>query len=275
MLDWLSTLDFSVQQADIISTRYPGTGNWLISSKKFIDWKMGPGGTLICPGIPGAGKTMAAAIVIDHFIKQTVVDLAWVFCNYKQQASQTASALLASILRQLLRQWLIVEGIDGCIPRASLRSAAEADVLRRISPPLREVLHTLEEHMNSGDRPSCDELVQALVTLGSRCGSMYIVVDALDECSDQYAERSRLIKGLRYLQRATSNSRVHLMFTTRMITEIIDTVGPAISLEVRATKADIRLYTERRLIGFPVSVRSDLWLKHSISERIVKVSEGM
>ncbi|RFU23916.1 hypothetical protein B7463_g12423, partial [Scytalidium lignicola] len=48
ILDWLTPIDYSTQQNDFIRRRQEGTGQ-----------------TLFCPGIPGAGKTMSVATVID------------------------------------------------------------------------------------------------------------------------------------------------------------------------------------------------------------------
>ena len=252
----------------------PAVGDPLVCSAKFIGWTMGSGETLICPGIPGAGKTMAAAIAIDQLRKKANAGLAWVFCNHKRQATQTASALISSILKQILQQRLIAEGVEVNASQISFRSAVVSRFFHPMSPSLR-VLRILEECKKSGTRLMRDQLIQALVLLCTGSRSTCIVIDALDECSDQYAERTRLIKGLRHLQRAELNLRVNLMFTTRFVEQIIDSIGPATSFEIRAPKTDIKLYVEGRLEGFSTTVRSDHQLKQSISERIVESADGM
>jgi KaiC/GvpD/RAD55 family RecA-like ATPase len=60
---------------------------------------------LICPGIPGAGKTVMSSIVI-HFLntrfrKDADVKVAFLFCSYQSQHVQKSDDLLSSLLRQL------------------------------------------------------------------------------------------------------------------------------------------------------------------------------
>jgi hypothetical protein len=104
-LDWLSPTDFTAQQHDIIKRREAGTGQWLIESAEFMRWEKGHDKTLFCCGMPGAGKTMIAAIAIDHISTTAPTDkvgLAYVFCNYKSEGDQSALGLLSALLRQLV-----------------------------------------------------------------------------------------------------------------------------------------------------------------------------
>ncbi|KAF1972853.1 hypothetical protein BU23DRAFT_580629 [Bimuria novae-zelandiae CBS 107.79] len=106
IMDWLSSADFPAQQSDFIARRQEETGLWFLNSPEFTDWVSGTSQTLFCPGIPGAGKTMMAAITVDH-LQKTVqtpdVGVAYVYCNYKRQTNQTTSSLLAAMLKQLVQ----------------------------------------------------------------------------------------------------------------------------------------------------------------------------
>ncbi|KAL9048114.1 MAG: hypothetical protein Q9162_007855 [Coniocarpon cinnabarinum] len=107
-MQWLSPIDFTAQQSDIISRRQDGTAQWFLESLKFKSWLQGPDKTLFCPGIPGAGKTMIAAVAIDHLCQMahsTGVGVAYLFCSYKAQFDQSALNLFAAILKQLVRGW--------------------------------------------------------------------------------------------------------------------------------------------------------------------------
>jgi hypothetical protein len=64
IIEWLSPTDFPSQQHDINSRRQTGTGQWFLETTEFKKWLDGSDKTLFCPGIPGAGKTMMAAIAI-------------------------------------------------------------------------------------------------------------------------------------------------------------------------------------------------------------------
>jgi hypothetical protein len=86
-MEWLSPTDFPAQQHDI-TRRQKDTGQWLLDSPQFRRWLQGLDKTLFCPGIPGAGKTMMAAIAITHLCRTAGCDdigVAYLFCNYKAQ----------------------------------------------------------------------------------------------------------------------------------------------------------------------------------------------
>ena len=55
ILQWLSPLNFAVQQCDLSIRRQVGTGDWFLESLEFQEWIKKNGGTLVCQGMPGAG----------------------------------------------------------------------------------------------------------------------------------------------------------------------------------------------------------------------------
>lgn len=107
VLDWLSPLNMYQRQQDTLSRRHGNTGSWLLGKPIFRKWVDSESSdrTLWCPGDPGTGKTVIASIVVDHLIKTIVsndVRVAYVYCDYKDQAMQTASNLIACLARQLI-----------------------------------------------------------------------------------------------------------------------------------------------------------------------------
>jgi hypothetical protein len=244
MMQWLSQTDFPAQQNDIILRRQEGTGQWLLDSPKFKQWLHGPCQTLFCPGIPGAGKTMAAAIAIEHLCRtaQADVGLAYLFCNYKSQVNQTAHSLLSALLKQLVQS-----RID-------------------ITPP---VTNLYDHHSKQKSRPSTDEIFTALLTICSNHAKVYIVVDALDECTDQNRTRSQLIEKLRELQTRTN---VRLLFTSRFIPEITEKFRLDPVLEVRASGKDVKQFIAGQWSRLP---KYDEQLKRTIQDRIVEAVDGM
>ena len=105
ILNWLMPVDYGPQHSDILGRRQPGTGQWLLDSTEFQTWLETGTQTLFCPGIPGAGKTIIAAIVVDHLLTLFKDDLAtgiaYLYCNFGRQREQKAEDLLASLLKQL------------------------------------------------------------------------------------------------------------------------------------------------------------------------------
>jgi hypothetical protein len=101
---------------DIIKRREQGTGQWFIDAPEVSRWLNEPKATLFCPGIPGAGKTMIAAIAIDYLLntmQHSTHGVAYVYCNYKAQEEQDVCTMLTAIMKQLvLGRLLAIEHID-------------------------------------------------------------------------------------------------------------------------------------------------------------------
>src|ERR1700735_145422 len=48
--DWLSSLNFKASQLEFLSQQQHGSGEWMLNSPKFEDWRDGISKTLWCPG---------------------------------------------------------------------------------------------------------------------------------------------------------------------------------------------------------------------------------
>ncbi|KAL2797171.1 hypothetical protein BJX66DRAFT_335355 [Aspergillus keveii] len=66
LLLWLSPKDYGSEQTDILSQRQEGTGTWLLERVEFQEWVNEGNKTTYCRGMPGAGKTVMTAVVVDH-----------------------------------------------------------------------------------------------------------------------------------------------------------------------------------------------------------------
>ncbi|KAJ7697630.1 ankyrin repeat-containing domain protein [Mycena rosella] len=91
---------------DIFNIRQPGTGEWLLNHEKFNTWRSGTGKILWCRGIPGAGKTVLASIVVD-FLRADIWEgqntgVAVIYLNHKETHAHSPSNLLAGVWRQLI-----------------------------------------------------------------------------------------------------------------------------------------------------------------------------
>jgi hypothetical protein len=249
VMQWLSQTDFPAQQHDIISRRHEGTGQWLLDSPEFTGWLQGANKTLFCPGIPGAGKTMMAAIAIDLLsrLSREDVGVAYLFCNYKSQydQSQTLHGLLSALLKQLVQS-----RIDLAAP----------------------VTHLYDNHSKQKTKPSLDEICTALATICSNYAGVYLVVDALDECSDRDRTRSRLIEKLRELQAKT---KVRLLFTSRHILEIKEKFNLDPILEVRANEEDVKQFVVGQIPRLPKCIKRDNELSLMVQSKIVEAVDGM
>jgi NACHT domain len=248
IVEWLSPTDFPAQQHDIFSRRQDGTGQRFLDTAQFKGWLQGSDKTLFCPGIPGAGKTMMAAIIIDYLCQTESSDsvgVAYLFCNYKGQADQSLSSLSAALLKQLVQ--------------------SRPDVV-----PL--IMHIYDKHSKRNSRPSVDEILRTLQTVCLNYTTVFIIVDALDECEDRDGTRSRLIDKLHKLQ---ANTDLRLLFTSRFIPEITLKFQSNPVLEVRASEEDVRRFVAGQIPRLPKCIQRDEELKNTVQTGIVKAVDGM
>ncbi|KAL8991285.1 MAG: hypothetical protein Q9169_007902 [Polycauliona sp. 2 TL-2023] len=247
-LAWISSTDFAAQQSDIISRRQEGTGVWFLTSPDFRSWLDGPNRTLFCPGIPGAGKTMVAAIAVDHLCNEARnedVGVAYIFCNYKTQSEQTTVKLAGTILRQLVQQRLSV------------------------AKPLTELYN---RHIGKATRPSWKEILDTLQPVLSEYSRVFVVIDALDEFADPDSNRTGPVRELRKLQ---STGWLHLMVTSRFIPSIVEDFGQSLHLEIRADESDVKRFIGVQLHRLPKCVQRDNELQQTIREKISTAVDGM
>ena len=221
ILDWLTLVEYAPQQNDFIARRQEGTGTWLLNSTEYQSWRETKGRTLFCPGIPGAGKTILTAIVIDELTTQfsddPTIGIAYMYCNFRRQDEQKINDLLASLLKQLAETQL------------SLPST---------------VKELYNRHKTKRTRPSFDEISKSLQAITALYSRVFIIVDALDECQVSNSCRQRFLLEMFNLQ---ANHGVNLYATSRFIPEITTKFQANISLEIRVSKEDIGRYLEAHM----------------------------
>ncbi|KAH7020559.1 hypothetical protein EDB80DRAFT_677481 [Ilyonectria destructans] len=214
ILEWLTPVDYASRHSDLFRQWQPGTGQWFLESEEFQAWRAGGNQTLFCPGIPGAGKTMIAAIAIEHLRRQFGSDprvaLAYIYCSFNQEDIQKTENLLSSLLRQLARQ----------------------------SPMLPESVRSLyERHKRHNTRAALDEVSHALSSVAAQYSRVYVVMDALDECQTSDYERTKLLKELFALQNQDSTNSKAL--DTDSIPTVANSVSLCAGLVIYDTKSDI------------------------------------
>jgi len=248
LLAWISPTDYPAQQSDFISRRQKGTGQWFLNSSQFGQWIGQPNGTLFCPGIPGAGKTMVAATAINHLLnsaQKRSVGIVYVYCNYKAQKDQDAAGLLAAILKQLVQS----------------------------QPSLMEhILRLYVQHANAQTKPSVQDILAALRSLLADFSTLYVIIDALDECQDDNGTRRSFLASLRGLQASTD---LRLMVTSRFIPDINDEFLEAMRLEVRAGDEDVAQFLRGQISRLPKCVQRNSALQDLVVRNIAEAVDGM
>ncbi|KAJ7851874.1 ankyrin repeat-containing domain protein [Mycena leptocephala] len=247
IINWVSPLNFFPRQADILKARQPGTGEWFLQDHLFKKWRAGEIHALWCRGIPGAGKTVLASIVVDDLrtnVANETTGVAVLYLDHKAAAeAHSPRNLLAAIWQQLI-----------------------------IQEPISSDVHRLyNKHYAQGTRPSLEETYSLLHSAIEKFSDIFIVVDALDEYPEE--ERDTLLRHLGNLGPA-----VRLMLTSRPHVSIDHGIPTIATVDVRATEEDIRRYVEgqieksRRLARH---MNKSSTLRELIEENIVKRSDGM
>jgi hypothetical protein len=245
ILDWLTPIDYGPRQSDYLKMRQPGTGQWLLDSAKYQAWLKTNKQTLFCPGIPGAGKTILTAIVVNDLTKQVSSDptigVAYIYCNFWQQETQKIDDLMASLLKQLAQG----QSLPG------------------------RVKDLYDQHERRRTRPSLDEILRVLRSVATMYSRAFIIVDALDEYQVS-GSRARFLSELFSLQRQHG---VNIFATSRFIPQIIDQFNSSVSLEIRAHDEDVRQYLHGR-----IAQSESEFLKtycEEIKTKITNVVDGM
>jgi len=250
ILAWISSTNFPSEQSDIIARRETGTGLWFLNDPKFEDWIRGTKKTLYCWGMPGAGKTMMAAIAIDHVyttMQSNDIGVACLFFRYKGQSNQTVESMLKALLKQL------VQGRPN------------------ITATVRQMY---DNHQKRGTQPSLSDVFQVLQSVCSDYSKVYMMVDALDECISTNGTRNKFINTLRKLQ-DDNKGDVRLLFTSRDISDITRRFHSDPILEVRASEEDVRRFVAGQMPDLPTCIQHDEELKEAVQKGIVEAVDGM
>ncbi|KAL9610579.1 MAG: hypothetical protein Q9167_004730 [Letrouitia subvulpina] len=248
---WLSPLNFFPTQEDLFSRSIEGTGEWFLKSAQFEDWLNSAGGTLWCPGIPGAGKTTLTSIAVEY-IRETHKDrldsrigVACIYCNYKEQHVQSPLNLIASVWMQLVQSKDIISD---------------------------KVKNIYEGYFDKGTRPNLKKVLEILQEEVQKYERVFVLVDALDECIDDHS-REILVEQLRTLR-----PKINLMTMSRRLDNIARIFSGAPMLEINAQPTDICAYVNNRIArGSRLSrhVESDKNLAEEIRRNVVRTSENM
>lgn len=251
ILDWLCPNDYGTEQSDLFNKRQQGTGRWFLDSDQFQQWFNSPKQTLLCQGIPGAGKTVMMSIVIDYlgtmYQDDQSIGVVFIYCNFRRQYQQKPYDLLSCLLKQLAWQ-------------------------QNVLPKVLEGLY--QKHNVMKTQLSYDEILGALQIVICEFQRVFIVVDALDEIQVPDAGRAKFLSNIFHLQESTC---LNLLATSRFALEIEEQFGRkgSIFLEIKATDEDVKTYIEGHISMLQPFVSKDLDMENEIKRKIINAGNGM
>ncbi|KAL2802727.1 hypothetical protein BJX63DRAFT_425838 [Aspergillus granulosus] len=249
---WLQAPNPSTNYNRAIEARQYGTGLWFLESEVYKNWKENPRTLLCLRGLPGCGKTVLSASVIENVmeVKTTAIGVAVVYFyfDFSDDKKQVMGGMIRSILSQLAAQ---------CSTYPS-------------------VLEDLNLQYGAvGFQAPATDLLQTLQSMFSEFSQVYLVLDALDECS----ERQTLFSFLDTIQKWEAGS-LHMITTTRMDREIDSFLSTLtcenFELQPERINSDISLYVEERISTDPNlrTCRHDE-IREEVKQTLMAMAGGM
>ncbi|KAL4877133.1 hypothetical protein BJY04DRAFT_230933 [Aspergillus karnatakaensis] len=238
------------RQHDIIRKRARGTGTWFLESTKFRTWLKQGRQTLFCPGIPGSGKTMMAALAVEYlqslFVNDSDAHVLYLFCSYQPQQDQDAESLMLCLLRQL------VSGQE------------------RIPPHINSMFR---KHNRQRTRPSLSEISEAFLAAAKITSKAFVIIDALDELyAADYTGCHRLIEQMAHLQK---HAALDFMVTSRFNMDIMSHLLDIQELEIHAQPNDVLCYINERIPFLKAKVADNADIEEAIRESVANAADGI
>ncbi len=120
-------------------------------------------------------------------------------------------------------------------------------------------------------KPTIDEIISIVQTEIRRHATVFIVVDALDECPEDDRVRATFIAKLRHLLIPTtsSESNVRILVTSRLANNVFSN---ATEIEIRATDDDLKHFVCRRIedgLSYDNDISESLRRNQSLKDDLV------
>ena len=255
MCRWLSAPDPSVNYNKAYTQRQANTGLWLLAGEKFKQWKVDSGSWLWLYGIPGCGKTILSSTILHELIQHCegnpgAVALYFYF-DFNDAQKQSPELMLRSLITQLSNP----------------------------SPNGLGHLSTLFSSCGEGQRrPFLSELMTTTERMIRDLPQVYIVLDALDECT----QRLELINVLETMADWNLQNS-HILMTSRRERDITSSLEGyidaehTICLQSDVVDNDIQQYVRQRLSDDKslAKWKKDTAIRQEVETVIMRGARGM
>jgi hypothetical protein len=250
---WLSAPDPSMNYQKALKQCQDDTGLWFLECDQYAKWKTDAVLFLWLHGIPGCGKTTLSSTILEDVLQHCNNDsgkvVAYFYFDFNDVQKQNPELMLCSLICQLSQQCIK-------IPAS---------------------LDTLFSSCDSGQRqPSIHELVEVMQQMIQDFPHVYIVLDALDECS----ERTELTDILETIA-AWRLKNLHVLVTSRRERDIESSLETfidqqnVICLQSELVDRDIQKYVQQRLSDDKKLGKWGEDLRQEIEAALVKGAHGM
>ncbi|EXJ68500.1 uncharacterized protein A1O5_08293 [Cladophialophora psammophila CBS 110553] len=247
---WLSIPDPSANYHTALGKRHPETGQWLLNGQHFAAWKSSTSSLMWLHGSAGCGKTVLSAASLHHILQHKEPDtiVSYFYFDFNDIEKQSSNKAIRSLLFQIATQATdIAHELELLYGRCSHGQ----------QQPAEDVIHSLFRKVMDTPREK------------------YIVLDALDECTD----REGLLTFLRELI-ASKPRDLRVLATSRRERDIDDELSPVADYNINILQSavvdeDIRVYirdrmaTDKGLKKWPDPVQTE------ITTALMEKADGM
>ncbi|KAH7411657.1 hypothetical protein DE146DRAFT_732098 [Phaeosphaeria sp. MPI-PUGE-AT-0046c] len=255
ILVWLEPADPSSNYEQALKKRQENTGLWFLQSEQYKSWKKLSQSFLWLHGIPGAGKTILSSTIIadllQHSYGNTQIAVVYFYLDFNDPQKQAVDAMLRSLIAQL------------------------SQYSQRISS---ELIDLFAQCMQRKGQPSIETLLKLSQQLISEFSRVYLVLDALDECS----QRAELMQVLTTMS-LWRPQNTHMLVTSRLERDIEVSImkfsegNTRVILDSAVVDEDIRQYVRQRLADDQALKKwhGDPDLRQEIENTLIQGSQGM
>jgi ankyrin repeat protein len=253
ILSFFGTVDPGKNQRTGMNLLHSGTGLWFTDGDEFKSWRDNGHSRLWIYGIPGAGKTILMARIIDLLEHDPVAadGLAYFYCDYKDDTTHNPIEIFGSIARQFAVQHeKAFDELEELYKRHELGTRQ----------------HTL----------TINELQSLITRQAAHFRDPCVLVDGLDECSDN---RMSVLEALVSLVDSQENG-IKALLASRDEHDIRSSMESAdfAEISIAAKSSDLKLYVlaeiERRTKTGRLNIRRPA-VKEEIMAKLVDKAEGM
>ncbi|KAI1169447.1 ankyrin repeat-containing domain protein [Nemania sp. FL0916] len=259
LLDWICPIDPSAILNSALDKLESGTCQWLIDGDSFNTWKESPSSLLWLHGKAGSGKSILTSSVIRHLKDRSLsnpeIAYAYFFFSFSDPEKQKVDVMLASLIKQLYAS----------------------------RPNTPQLIKDLRRYQKRGERPDTKTLETVLAAAASGFSSVFIVIDALDECPTLNRERSKLLSCLNRVI-ATMPHNHHIFCTSRPEQDLSVAISAILSppsrvaIDLTANSSgisqDIGLYIESSFASASYGSWPE-YLKAEAKTLLLKRADGM